>query len=655
MKTLKRLLLMALISTSATYGNAAIECDAGGKLVKGSKDAERGANAVTSGDLYIEPSTLHCLSFQWRITGDKNRNSTVKVRFRALGEKVWKKGMNLLRMQNEKISWKKSQMEGTAPNMHAGSIMFLKPATTYEVELKMSDPDGGSITKIIKMPTKTEPKKFSGGKRLHVYPADFKGTKRSPAFADLRAAYAKAEPGDRVLLHAGNYSGLYDFEKSGTREKPIVIEAAGDGEVIFTGEFIQTGDTPKGKNWDETQICFDMSNSKYNWVEGITFKYYNYGIYVGGEMQLREMKERKRGKKFINYSVNGELRKYDESYSKYAKQIDDRQTTGLTIRYCTFIDNGWSGIMLFNTRNRDLYVADNICYGSAKTFIRKKKPLFPYKGVWVAGQGADVCYNRTQYHKDGISFLQNRRDTNVVEFAEKGCAIDFYNNDVGQSWDDNEADGADHNIRFFNNRLVDQAVGLSAQPLYGGPCYFVRNVLYNITYSAALKLNCEPSGVIALNNTIIGGSSISQDWSNCIIYNNIFIRQNEKAVTFRAGIADPEISKLDYNAYMPGGIVMFHNAEKVNSKDFKEVQKLGFEKNRILVDYAIFKNITPPEGEKKVCHNLDFGDPGLKEDASVIDKAKLINNINDDFTGRGPDIGAFEYGKEMPHYGPRSR
>ncbi|MHC4874000.1 MAG: chondroitinase-B domain-containing protein [Planctomycetota bacterium] len=513
MKTLKSLFLITLIAIStAVYGSETIECNAGGKLIKGTDSKPTDVNSVSSGDMYIEPSTLHCLGFQWRILGDENRNSKVEVRLRPAGDKVWKKGMDLLRMKNEKISWRKNQMEGTAPNMHAGSILSLKPATTYEVELKMTDPDGGNVTRLIKMPTKTEPKKFSGGRRLHVYPSDYKGKKKSPAFTGLKNAYKETEPGDRILLHAGNYYGLYDFEKCGTREKPIVIEAAGDGEVIFTGEFTQTEDTPTEKNWDERQICFDMSNSRYNWIEGITFKHYNYAVYVGGEMQIRKMKKRERDKKFVNYSVSGELRKYDESYSKYTEQIGTRQTTGLTIKYCTFIDNGWSGIMLFNTRNRDIYIADNICYGSAKAFIRKKKVLFPYKGIWVAGQGADICYNRTQYHKDGISFLQNIRKTNAVDFAEKGCAIDFYNNDVGQSWDDNEADGADHNIRFFNNRFVDQAVGMSAQPIYGGPCYFVRNIVYNITYNTALKLNCEPSGVIALNNTIIGGSAIGQNW-----------------------------------------------------------------------------------------------------------------------------------------------
>jgi hypothetical protein len=59
------------------------------------------------------------------------------------------------------------------------------------------------------------------------------------------------------------------------------------------------------------------------------------------------------------------------------------------------------------------------------------------------------------------------------DFDKKLSAIDFYNNDVAQIVDDNEADAGQHNIRFFNNRFADTYVGLSAQPVYGGPCYFV--------------------------------------------------------------------------------------------------------------------------------------------------------------------------------------
>jgi hypothetical protein len=61
-------------------------------------------------------------------------------------------------------------------------------------------------------------------------------------------------------------------------------------------------------------------------------------------------------------------------------------------------------------------------------------------------------------------------------------AIDFYNNDIHLMADDFiEADGGVHNIRVLRNRGVNAAqCGLSAQPVYGGPAYYIRNVLYHV-------------------------------------------------------------------------------------------------------------------------------------------------------------------------------
>lgn len=652
------LIYLFYISTGVicAYGKIDVaKVNAMGKVLSYKTVNSKNNKVVVPEYLYIEPSTLHSLGFQWRIKGDENRNSRVEVYFRPSGSKKWKKGMDFLRMKREKVSWKKSQMEGVAPNMHAGSIMFLKSATLYVVKLKLIDPDGGGVEQIIEVPTKTLPKKYDGGKRLHVYPKKFNGKKSQPNFNDLTSAYENVNPGDRILIHSGQYTGLHHFDKIATRDKPIVIEAAGDGEVVFVGDFIQTGKRAVGNNWDERQICFDMSGSQYHWIEGITFKRFNYGVYVGGKMGLRELPPRTKGKKMINYSVQGELRQYDEANSKYGKPGEDRPVIGLTIQGCTFIDNGWSGIMIFHSKNRDLYIADNTCYGSAKHFVRKKKVLFPYKGIWVAGQGVDVCYNRTQYHKDGISFLQDHRDTNDVPFESKGCAIDFYNNDIGQSWDDNEADGADHNIRFFYNKLVDQAVGLSAQPIYGGPCYFIRNILYNSTYNVALKLNCEPSGVIAYHNTFIGGSSIGQNWSNCHIKNNIFIPQTDQSDSFRVEIIDPEISTLDYNAHKLAGKVIWRskNGKITYKKNYSQVKKDGFEKHMQWVDYKDFVDIKPPQGEDIVLHHLNIGDPHLEKGSRLVDAGVLIHGVNDNYLGKAPDIGALERGQAMPHYGPR--
>jgi len=47
-------------------------------------------DAVTSGEFIVEPATLQNLGFEWKITGDDNRNATVAVQYRLEGTTIWK-------------------------------------------------------------------------------------------------------------------------------------------------------------------------------------------------------------------------------------------------------------------------------------------------------------------------------------------------------------------------------------------------------------------------------------------------------------------------------------------------------------------------------------------------------------------------------------
>lgn len=43
----------------------------------------------------------------------------------------------------------------------------------------------------------------------------------------------------------------------------------------------------------------------------------------------------------------------------------------------------------------------------------------------------------------------------------------------------------------------------------------------------------------------------------------------------------------------------------------------------------------------------------LNRQGNAVDAGAIIPNINDEFAGQGPDMGALEPGKPLPHYGPR--
>ena len=61
------------------------------------------------------------------------------------------------------------------------------------------------------------------------------------------------------------------------------------------------------------------------------------------------------------------------------------------------------------------------------------------------------------------------------------ASIDLYGNDFSNMADNCiEADGGARNIRVFENRCFNSAQGaFSAQPIFGGPVYFYRNLVYD--------------------------------------------------------------------------------------------------------------------------------------------------------------------------------
>ena len=45
----------------------------------------------------------------------------------------------------------------------------------------------------------------------------------------------------------------------------------------------------------------------------------------------------------------------------------------------------------------------------------------------------------------------------------------------------------------------------------------------------------------------------------------------------------------------------------------------------------------------------------LKPGSEALDAGAVVPNIADDFVDKAPDLGAYEFGSEMPHYGPRDK
>ena len=94
-------------------------------------------------------------------------------------------------------------------------------------------------------------------------------------------------------------------------------------------------------------------------------------------------------------------------------------------------------------------------------------------------------------------------------------------------------------------------------------------------------------------------------------------------------------------------------------RQFKTLQEFrdatGNEAHSVTVDYGIFVNVPMPDrSDPQRLYNPEELDFRLKPGSAAIDAGIELPSITDGFTGKAPDLGAYELGRPLPHYGPRS-
>jgi len=658
-------------------------------------------NKVKAGELVIDPPTLINLGFEWLVEGDDNRNAKVEIAYRKKGESRWRSAMPLLRLSGERIYQSEGVFNLKTPNMFAGSILDLEENTTYEVRLSLSDPDGGGAIRIVTAKTRAEPKPATGGRIYHVYPRDWKGAKEPGSFNDLMCAYnwycgggdtvtggrPRVRPGDIILVHAGTYryhpefytgdrsinsttpvEGTYYLFASGTPDKPIAIKAAGDGEVIFDG----------GGNFN----LFNLKAANYNYLEGITFRNTQIAIWAGTQFIAGSSGLTVKHCRFENINLG--------IFTNWAG------SSNFTILDNVFIGrddpehlSGWSGALWKKVDDA--------------AGIKFPPTLDSYTAVRLYGGGHVVAYNYVANFHDGIDvetygnpggnvaqdsaasgpFYPARKDWRL-----RPVAIDFYNNYMTNFHDNAiEADGSMHNVRIMRNMMLNSASHpFCNQPDLGGPVYWIRNIVYNAP-GGSTRLTSGSAGAVFLNNTILtettANSSANVHWKN-----NLMLGQNSQPAIL-AVTTYTNYSSSDYNGFRPnpGADYAFQwtSPESDKAQDYRDLLSsagadqnpankvltvrryknlaeysaaTGQDRHSVILDYDIFQHVPMLNAEdlstiQKLydAKDLDFR---LKPGSAAVDKASIIPNVTDGYSGNAPDLGALELGRPLPHYGPRS-
>ena len=79
------------------------------------------------------------------------------------------------------------------------------------------------------------------------------------------------------------------------------------------------------------------------------------------------------------------------------------------------------------------------------------------------------------------------------------------------------------------------------------------------------------------------------------------------------------------------------------------------DQHSVLVDYDVFVNVQiPDKSDPQHLYKPEDFDFRLKPGSAAVDAGIRLPTITDDFTGKAPDLGAYELDRPLPHYGPRS-
>jgi hypothetical protein len=580
-------------------------------------------NALVPETFHVDEATLYGIGLRWVVAGDDDQDAAARVEYRVDGSDAWRRGPDMLRIHGEPAGTR----GWTCGNLFAGSLLDLEPGTTYEIRVTLDDPDGvdGEGVQTLSAATRAWPDTSDVSPTLHV-DTNCGGGVPTPCYVDLRDAAAAAEPGDVVLIHDGVYleSGGIDLgsalrSKLTSAEQPIVFRGESRDGVIFDRQLAQDS--------RDSESFFRLGGTRHIHFERFTIA--NAGLAFSA-MDAQGLVVRDMKLDLVWGGING--------------SADARAS-----------DEGW-------------IVADNEIVGRNDTWYPydDQGNSISHTGIMIYGRGHSIVHNRIRGFWDCIAHADVGVDNDAADWRDPPSrSIDIRRNELEQCYDDGiEADYGFHNIRVCENRITNAHTALSVQPFYGGPVYLIRNVADNAVGNS-LKLHNQPAGVEAYHNTLLVHEipwDSTAGFINVRIANNLMLASAWSSLTpWMTGTPPHPRTLIDHNAHTgptSGRLVKWNRAPYLESDwhsydsfaEFHEGE--GFQQHGRLVDYSIFENATRPPGEGTT---LEPGsrDLRLRSAASVRDAGLPIPGINDGYEGPAPDLGAYEYARTPPAYGPR--
>ncbi len=590
---------------------------------------------------------------------DANQNAVAAVAYRVSGSGAYHQGLPLARVDATRF---------------VGSLFWLTPGTAYDVRVTFSDPDGAPLNGMSvngmasTRPEITLPVMI---KSYYVTPTGNGTTCSLAAPCSLSTALNQAQSGQEIVLRGGvYYQGNMSLPRSGAAGAPIVIRG-------YTGETaILDGSDPAAFTWTaqgggvyratvnagaphlviangQRLYPYQSLTDLQNLAWGIPGFYANgTTVYVrlagdanpnSAAMLVSRYNNAFTVEQNFIYFMNLTFRYYGQG--DYAKALYFNNASDNLVQGCTFAVNDL-GIGLKRDSHRNV-IQDNTFYdtdfdwpweavkaGSALETggIRLYDPM--------TGRGTIIRRNTFHDYFDGFGACPDATAGVTNE-------TDIYENLVYNAGDDGmETDGQCSNVRIWRNTFHDVLMGISLAPVYTGPVYAIRNVVYrtgvgNNTYpGSAFKFNSgyDQSGPMYLfHNTsdaaLPGNSGLDikspGSWTSITARNNVW-----SGTDFAISNANPtqplDLNYDDLYTTQAGELAWWSNLPDRHLNTLSELQTAtGLELHGL---NAVPGFMNAPAGNYTPTAN-----------SALIDHGLLIPGINDDYTGAAPDIGAYEF------------
>lgn len=632
-----------------------------GVLLAGSASAQ---NAVTlvSVETY---GNFHAGGVTATVSGDDNRNAAATLQWRRVGEPAFLAAHPLVRI------------DGTH---FVGSLFRLKPATHYEVQVTLSDPDGvtGSPSAAASLQTRTDILPEPAGRTLYVSPSGNDANPGTdPAFPlrTIQRAADLAQAGDLVLIQPGIYRESVNVPRSGTAAQPIVFRGNGAGVILDGADAaIEAGVT-----W------VSEGSGLYSYVTGFAT-----GHVVADSMRLYKYGSLS-ALQALGAGAPGGF--YFNGTRLYVKFPDGSSPASHAMHVARYEDgfylNGRSFVRIENMEIRHFGSGD---YGkgvylrySSDCVVRACRIYgFESAGVWVKGGDRHLIEDNEiwdtaifgwpwEYTKgssaenNAITFTNEvgrghviRRNTVHGTFNGIGpCGsaappsgvtneIDLYENLLYEHTDDGfEPEGYCSNVRMWDNRVEDAHMAFAVAPAAPGPTYIMRNVAYRFGNTRTSQVDGYTASALKIN------SGYSTPIGPLYLYHNTFYTDapNTEAVA----LLNPGYSTFikarnnvmagtQYALYKVNPVTLDWDWDDLYTTD---TTRFVYWQGTRYSNLGAFQAGTGQE-MNGISASPGFVDAGngnlrLRADSPLVDRGVAIPGINDGYTGSAPDIGAYEF------------